>query len=84
MGLSDSQAIAEWRAALELDAIPAGKCPIHPQADLVPGPIVTWSAEGFPYFISIRCPEGRELYAAESVPPPFILVTEAEPHGRVA
>jgi hypothetical protein len=47
------------------------------------GPIVTWSAEGFPYFISIRYTEGGELYAAESIPPPFIPVVEY-PDGWVA
>jgi hypothetical protein len=80
VGLSENRrTVAEWRAILELEAILAGKCPIHPSSDLVPGPIVTWSAEGFPYFMSIRCTEGLELYAAESIPPPFIPVTEEEP-----
>ena len=72
----DRRTIDDWRVALEAEAILAGKCPAHPGADLAPGPIVTWSVEGFPYFISIRCTEGDELYAAESIPPPFIPVME--------
>jgi hypothetical protein len=72
----DRRTVAEWRAILELDAILAGKCPIHPGADMVRGPIPAWSAEGFPYFRSVRCTEGKELYASESIPPPFIPVME--------
>jgi hypothetical protein len=77
MGLVEHRrAVAEWTTTLAVEAFLAGDCPVHPGAELVPGPIPVWSIEGFPYFRSIRCAEGNELYAAESIPPPFIPVTE--------
>ena len=49
-------------------------CPFHAGAELVDGPYPVRDGHGTRYYRSVRCTEGRELYAAETGPPPFIEV----------